>query len=74
MSQSVLVFDVNYTSLGVVGRDQEIDVIETKRRKVAGKRKKKKFHDNEADALMDDEAPFSDELDDVEKEYIDERV
>lgn len=73
VSQSVLVFDVNYTSLGVVGRNQEIDVIETKRRKVARKRsqKKKKFHDNEADALMDDEAPFSDELDDDEKEYID---
>jgi len=75
VSQSVLVFDVNYTSLGVVGRDQEIDVIETKRRKVSRKRvQKKKFRDSEADSLIEEETAYSDELDDDEKEYVDDVV
>ena len=75
VSQSVLVFDVNYTSLGVVGRDQEIDVIETKRRKVPRKRvRKKKFRDSEADSLIEEETAYSDELDDDEKEYVDNVV
>lgn len=75
VSQSVLVFDVNYTSLGVVGRDQEIDVIETKRRKVSRKRvRKKKFRDSEADSLIEEETAYSDELDDDEKEYVDDVV
>tara|TARA_B100000902_G_scaffold396431_1_gene457409 strand:- start:740 stop:1555 length:816 start_codon:yes stop_codon:yes gene_type:complete len=69
VSQSVLVFDVNYTSLGVVGNDSAIDVIETSRRKVR-KRKKKKFKDNEGQSLIDETA-YSDELDDDEKEYVD---
>lgn len=73
VSQSVLVFDVDYTSLGVVGKDNEIDVIETRRRR-APRRKKKKFHDHEEDSLMDDEGAFSDQLDDDEKEYVDNVV
>ena len=74
VSQSVLVFDVNYTSLGVVGKNNDIDVIETTRRKAPRSRRKKKFRDNESDALMADDEPFSDELDDDEKEYVDNVV
>ena len=54
VSQSVLVFDVNYTSLGVVGNDSAIDVVEKKRRKVR-KRIRQKYADKERDALIDDE-------------------
>lgn len=68
VSQSVLVFDVNYTSLGVVGKNNEIDVIETTRRKAPRARRKKKFRDNESDGLIADDEPFSDELDDDEKD------
>jgi hypothetical protein len=70
ISHSVLVFDVNYTSLGVIGKDAEIDVIHTKRRKV---RKRSKFKDKEAESLIQEEA-YSDKLDEEEEEYIDERV
>ena len=78
VSQSVLVFDVNYTSLGVVGKEGEIDVIETRRRKAPSRRaKKKRFRDNEKDALMEDaedDDNYSDELNDYEKEYVDNVV
>ena len=71
VSQSVLVYDIQYTSLGIVGKD-EIDVIETKRRRVSSS--KKRFHDNEEDSLMDDESQYSDELTEKEKEYVDRVV
>lgn len=72
VSHSVLVFDVNYTSLGVIGRKQEIDVIQTKRRR---RNAKNKYKDTESDALIDDrEGAFSDELDEADKAYIDETV
>ena len=82
VSQSVLVFDVNYTSLGVVGKDQEIDIIETKRRRIRSAKKSrsaKKFRDTEAEALMEeDEAytdqPSTDQLDTDEETYVDEVV
>lgn len=79
VSQSVLVFDVNYTSLGVVGKEGEIDVIETRRRKAPSRRgKKKRFRDNEKEALMDDAEDddnySEDELNDYEKEYVDNVV
>ena len=54
VSHSILLFDVNYTSLGVIGKEKEIDVIQTKRRK----RVNKKYRDREGDALMDE--AFSD--------------
>lgn len=73
VSQSVLVFDVNYTSLGVVGNDSAIDVVEKKRRKVR-KRIRQKYADKERDALIDDEQEYSDELDDDEKAYVDNVV
>jgi hypothetical protein len=70
VSHSVLVFDVNYTSLGVIGREQEIDVVQTKRRRVA---KRTDYKDKESDALMEESA-YSDELDSDEKRIIDETV
>ena len=70
VSHSVLVFDVNYTSLGVIGRKQEIDVIQTKRRR---RDARNKYKDAESDALIE-EGAFSDELDEADKAYIDETV
>lgn len=70
ISHSVLVFDVNYTSLGVIGKEAEIDVIHTKRRKI---KKRSKYKDKESDALINEES-YSDRLDEDEEAYIDERV
>lgn len=70
ISHSVLVFDVNYTSLGVIGKDNEIDVIHTKRRKI---KKRGKYKDKESDSLIESDA-YSDGLDEEEEAYIDERV
>lgn len=75
VSQSVLVFDVNYTSLGVVGKEGEIDVIETRRRKAPTRRgKKKRDRDNEKNALMDDAEDDDESLNEYEKEYVDNVV
>tara|TARA_B100000519_G_scaffold202114_1_gene219512 strand:+ start:3396 stop:4193 length:798 start_codon:yes stop_codon:yes gene_type:complete len=69
VSHSVLVFDVNYTSLGVMGREQEIDVVETKRRP---RRRRTDYKDDESEALVQE--PYSDGLNEEDKAYIDDTV
>ena len=76
MSRAVLVFDVNYRSLAVIGRKKQLDVVQTKRR--ASSRREDAA---EADSLMSGER-FSDEryedddgsLDSEDKDYIDNAV
>ena len=69
VSHTVLVFDVKYTSLGVIGKEQEIDVIQTKRRK----RSRRKYKDEEGDGLIENE-DYSDGLTEEDKTYIDNTV
>jgi len=76
VSRAVLVFDVNYRSLAVIGRKKELDVVQTKRRPSS-----RREDAAEADSLMSGER-FSDEryedddgsLDSDDKDYIDNAV
>lgn len=75
VSHSVLIFNIDYTSLGVIGKDREIDIVHTKRRKI--RKKQKQYKDKgkeETGALIEEDEPYSDKLGEEETEYIDERV